>query len=143
MVPLEREPVGTGTRVKGLGFGGAEASYQIQNERSPVRFAAGAPIQIIVKLENHEVDPATMVVLYPLKPGKGKRQILIAGVGFMALHSKSDLQTKQQQMTFTKYGQASLKIVPSAPLAPGEYAIAVQSKDQQPTAYCFGVDAAN
>jgi hypothetical protein len=140
---LEREPVGVSSRVKALGFGGADATYLIQNEHSPVRFAAGAPIEIVVKLEHKDVDPATVVLLYPLKVAKGKRQLLITGVGFMALHNKSDLQSKQIQMTFSKYGEASLKIVPSAPLVPGEYAIAAQAKDQQLTAYCFGVDASN
>ncbi|MGA3240292.1 MAG: hypothetical protein ABSG03_28785 [Bryobacteraceae bacterium] len=57
-------------------------------------------------------------------------------------HTKSDLQSKQLQMVFTKYGQGSLKITPTSPLAPGEYAIAVQTRDQQPTAYCFGIDTA-
>jgi len=141
--PLDRKPVGAGARAKALGFGGAEVTYQIEGEHSTVRFPAGTPIAIVAKLENHDVDPATVVVLYPLKIAKGNRQLLVSGVGFMAMHSKSDLQSKQIQMVFTKYGEASLKITPSAPLAPGEYAIAAQSRDQQLTAYCFGIDAAN
>jgi hypothetical protein len=59
------------------------------------------------------------------------------------LERQSDLQSKQLQMVFAKYGQASLKITPASPLAPGEYAIAAQTRDQQPTAYCFGIDAAS
>jgi hypothetical protein len=140
--PLERKPVGVQGRIKALGYGGAETDYQVLGERSPVRFPAGKPIEIVVKLENHDVDPATLIVLYPLKPGKGKRQLLISGQAIFGLHAKSDLQSKQQQMTFAKYGQASLKITPAAPLPPGEYAIAVQNRDQQPTAWCFGIDAA-
>lgn len=139
--PLERQAVGVGAKSKLLGIGGMGVSYEIQNEHSPIRIEADAPLEIIVKLENHDVDPASMVLLYPLKIVKGKRQLLISGVGFMATHTKSDLQSKQLQLTFAKYGKGSLKITPVNPLAPGEYAIAVQTRDQQPTAYCFGIDA--
>lgn len=140
--PLEREPVGIGSKHSPFGLGGSGVSYEIQNDHSPIRIPAGAPIEIIVKLEKPDVDPATIVLLYPLKVVKEKRQLLISGASFMALHSKSDLQSKQLQMTFTKYGQSSVKITPASPLAPGEYAIAVQSQNQQLTAYCFGIDAA-
>jgi hypothetical protein len=139
--PLEREPVAVGGRVRAFGFGGTSESYQIQNEHSPVRFKAGTPIQLVVKLENHDVDPGTLVVLYSLKPDKGERQLLIAGMGFMGSHTKSDLATKQLQMTFTKYGTDSVKITPANPLTPGEYAVTVRSQGSQPVAYCFGVDA--
>lgn len=142
LMPLEREPVGVGGRVRAFGFGGSSVSYQIQNEHSPVRFQSGAPIQIIVKLEKQDVDPASLVVLYPLKVAKGNRQLLVSGMGFLGSHTKSDLATKQLQMVFTKYGKDSEKITPANPLPPGEYAIAVQSQGQQPIAYCFGVDAA-
>jgi hypothetical protein len=135
--PLERQPVGVGGKAS---LFSNKVQYEIQNEKSPVRIAAGAKTEIIVKLENHDVDPATVVLLYPLKVAKAKRQLLIMGAGFMALHTKSDLQSKQIQMVFTKYGQSSLRITSAAPLPPGEYAIAVQSQNQQLTAYCFGVD---
>jgi hypothetical protein len=140
--PLERQPVGVGGKGSVLGLGSRGVSYEIQNEHSPIRIEAGAPLEIVVKLENHDVDPATLVLLYPLRIAKGKRQLLISGAGFMATHTKSDLQSKQLQMVFTKYGEGSLKITPASPLAPGEYAIAAQTRDQQPTAYCFGIDTA-
>jgi len=139
--PLERQPVGVAAKSKALGLGGMGVSYEIQNEHSPVRIGAGAPLEIVVKLETRDVDPATIVLLYPLTIAKGKRQLLISGVhGFISHQTRSDLQNKQTQMVFTKHGQASLKIEPASPLAPGEYAITVQSRDQQPTAYCFGID---
>ena len=116
--PLERQPVGVAGKAGVMGIGGRGVSYEIQNEHSPIRIEAGASLEIAVKLENHDVDPATLVLLYPLKVAKGKRQLLISGAGFMATHTKSDLQSKQQQMVFTKFGQASLKITPASPLAP-------------------------
>jgi hypothetical protein len=139
--PLERKPVGVSGKGRVLVFGQTGVSYEIQNEHSPVRVAAGTPLAIIVKPENHDVDPATQVLLYSLKAAKGKRQLLISGVGTLSIHTKSDLQNKQLQMVFARYGEASLKITPAIPLAPGEYAITLQNRDQQPTAYCFGVDA--
>jgi hypothetical protein len=140
--PLEREPLGMVGRAKAFGFGGADVNYQVLGERSPVRFSAGTPIQLVVKLQDRDVDPATLVVLYPLKVDKGKRQLLISSVGFLSMHNKSDMQSKQLQMVFTKYGQGSVRITPANPLPPGEYAIAVSGKDQQPTVYCFGIDTA-
>jgi hypothetical protein len=138
--PLEREPVGVSSKIHALGFGGASASYQIQGDHSPVRFAAGAPIQVIVKLENHDADPATQVLLYSLQSAKGNRQVLITRVHYMGLGQKSDLQTSQLQMVFVKYGEGSIKITPSNPLQPGEYAIAMQTQGAQPLVFCFGVD---
>lgn len=138
--PLERQTVGVAGKGRVFGFGSTGVSYEIQNAQSPVRIEAGAPIGIVVKLEKHDVDPANLVLLYSLKSAKGKRQLLISGVGFMSTRTKSDLQNKQLQMTFEKYGRDSLKITPASPLGPGEYAIAVQSHDQQPIAYCFGID---
>jgi len=144
MQPLEREPVGVGSKVHALGFGGADASYQVKNPHSTVRFAAGAPIAIIVKLEDTKVDPANVVVLYPLQVNKDHRQLMITKVGFMGMHAKSDMQDKQMQLNFAKYGQESTKVTMAAPLAPGEYAIAVQpTPGQQTIAYCFGIDPAN
>jgi hypothetical protein len=140
LTPLEREPVGVAGKGRILVFGQAGISYEIQHDRSPVRIPAGAPLAIVVRLENHDLDPATLVVLYPLKIVKGKRQLLISGIGTLSIHTKSDLQDKQRQLTFAKFGQASLKITPASPLSPGEYAIAVQPHDGQPTAYCFGID---
>ncbi len=83
MQPLEREPVGMGSKVHAMGFGGADASYQVKGPKSTVRFAAGAPISIIVKLEDNKVDPANVVVLYPLQVNKDHRQLMFAKVGFM------------------------------------------------------------
>ena len=139
--PLERAPMGVSGKARVLVFGQTGVSYEIQNEHSPVRVEAGAPLAIVVKPENHDVDPATLVLLYSLKAQKGKRQLLISGLGTLSIHTKSDLQNKQLQMVFARYGEASLKITPAIPLAPGEYAITLLNRDQQPTAYCFGVDA--
>jgi len=116
--PLERQPVGVGGKGRVLGFGAMGVSYEIQNEHSPIRAASSAPPEIVVKLEDRDVDTATHVLLYPLRIAKRKRQILISGAGFMAIHTKSDLQSTQLQMVFAKYGQASLKITPASPLAP-------------------------
>ena len=69
-----------------LGLDSKGVSYEIQNEHSPIRIEAGAPLEIVVKLENHDVDPATLVLLYPLRIAKGKRQLLISGAGFMSTH---------------------------------------------------------
>ena len=63
---------------------------------------------------------------------------------FFLLDSGGNLKLLEPQPVGVggKGSAASLKITPASPLAPGEYAIAAQTRDQQPTAYCFGIDAA-
>jgi hypothetical protein len=140
--PLEREPVGVSSKIHALGFGGASASYQILGEHSSVRFPVGSPLQIIVKLENHDADPATQVLLYSLQNEHGKRQLLISRVHYGGLGQKSDLQASQLPMVFSRYGQGSVRITPANPLPPGEYAFSMQTQGVQPLAFCSGVDSA-
>lgn len=63
-VARSSQTAGVRGKVKALGYGGAETSYTVQGERSQVRVPEGTPIAIIVKLENHDVDPANLVDLY-------------------------------------------------------------------------------
>jgi hypothetical protein len=139
--PLERQTAGHRGKVKALGFGGAEMSYTVDGDRSPVRTSAGAPLALVVKLENHDVDPGNLVELFTLKAAKGERELVIAKHHFMG-STKVDIQGQQVALQFSKYGQSSVKITTSAPLPPGEYAMGIKGQTGMPLAYCFGVDAA-
>jgi hypothetical protein len=138
--PLERQTAGVRGKVKALGYGGAETSYIVQGDHSPIRMTAGAPVAIIVKLENHDVDPATLVNLYTLKVAKGERQLLIGKHHFLG-STKIGAQEQQIELGFAKYGQSSVKITTSSALPPGEYAMGLKGQTGMPLAYCFGVDA--
>jgi hypothetical protein len=135
--PLERQTVAVATKIHALGYGGAEALYEIQNEHSSIRFSAGALPPIIVKISNGGQDPADSVILYPLKVAKGQRQLqMIRSHAFGG--AKNTMQSKQIPLNFAKYGDASLKVVPANPLTPGEYALVAASSSQ--IVYCFAVD---
>jgi|HubBroStandDraft_1064217.scaffolds.fasta_scaffold671807_1 hypothetical protein len=135
--PLEREAVAVATKIHGLGYGGAESLYEVQGEHSSVRYSSSALPPIIVKIANGGQDPADTITLYPLKVAKGQRQLQMMRAHLFS-GAKSTMQGKQIPLNFAKYGDASLKVAPASPLAPGEYAIVSTSASQ--IAYCFGID---
>ncbi len=141
--PLEHQTAGMHHKIKALGYGGGEMSYTVQSNHSPVRIAAGTPIAIIVKLENHDADPANLVELFTLKVGKSDRELVVAKHHFLG-STKMGAQDKEVALEFAKYGQSSVKITTSAPLPPGEYAMGISAGAMgSRQAYCFGVDAAS
>lgn len=141
--PLERKSVAVSTKIHALGYGGAEVLYDIQDEHSSLRTSASALPPIIVKLENSNTDPANVVSMYPLTVAKGQRQLQMMRSHIFS-GAKNTMQGKLIALSFEKYGQASVKITPASPLAPGEYAIVVaqSAPTQAVMAFCFGVDAA-
>jgi hypothetical protein len=104
----------------------------IDGEKSTVRLGANENMQFVVRVtENYEKAVATLQ-LFRFEPQNGKRQIQL---------KISDLLSNRDSlgMRVEKYGSSSLKVVPSAQLAPGEYCI---SRTTIPNGYCFGVDPA-
>ncbi|GGG94587.1 hypothetical protein [Silvibacterium dinghuense] len=134
--PLEQQQMAAATKVHGLGYGGAETVYAVEGEKSPVRFTAATLPPMIVKLPSPDIDPSTVVHLYQLTPKKGKREVQVAKAHLFT-GGKSTLAGEQISMNFAKYGTGSVKVIPAAPLAPGEYALMTQGSMQ---AFCFGLD---
>jgi len=148
--PLERQSARPGAKAKGLGFGGARASYVIPNDRSTVRFSADTDLSFIVRPAGptgpggaaaSDVDPATIVQLYRLKVIKGQRELQIV-TGSLFRGSKGTQEESAVQFEITKYGKQSVVIKPLKPLPPGEYMWAANATFMVPQAYCFGVDSA-
>ncbi|MGA8027419.1 MAG: hypothetical protein WB992_09750 [Bryobacteraceae bacterium] len=109
----------------------------VNGTHSPVRL--GTDAHFIVRMQTGDIDPATMVKLQPFKVGKNDREILMNSGGahlFGGVHSKAadDISIA---VTVKKYGTNSFEVVPSRPLAPGEYFFTVMGLQ----ADCFGVDA--
>jgi hypothetical protein len=141
--PLERQTAGMKGKVKALGFGGGEASYQVQGEHSTIRIPDGAPVAIIVKLaKENQDDPASLMDLYTLKSGKNLREITFVKRHFMG-GTNVGAQDKQVELAFAKYGESSVKITPSGALPAGEYAIAMHGQKSLPIVFLFGVDPPN
>ena len=79
-------------------------------------------------------------VLRSLTSKGNKRELVIAkSHAFLgAAGSTSNLAEGEVPVTITRYGAHSLKIVPSMPLRPGEYALSTRAAYLN--LFCFGVD---
>jgi len=137
--PLERQTTQLETKIRGLGYGGADGKYVVPNEHSTVRFPVTANLQFVVRPEPKDIDPATVIQLYSLKVSKGRRELL--GVKLRAFSgSQTTLNKAAVPFDVAKYGEASVVIKPQNPLAPGEYMWTVGGASAVAQGYCFGVD---
>jgi hypothetical protein len=126
LIPLERT---TWTMREGRkGKQGGPKSWEINGDKSPVRFKSGRRIMFVVRLANG-IDPSTHII-FALETKKGSRWI------------ESDPQHKivpaTARVNVTKVGESTYGLTPARDLAAGEYVIYNQrgSGDR----YCFGVD---
>ncbi len=99
---------------------------RISGASSPFRIKAGEKVEFVFKMG----DPEN-VALYRLEQKKKER---------LADYAVTDSQSTREQIPglvveFTRFGHSAYKLVPSAPLAPGEYMI--YDGDQ---VFTFGVD---
>lgn len=135
LLALERQtPVMKG-RVRFMGYGGANNTMELKGGRSSVRIKTGEPMEFVVRGYAPQMDPSTMVQLLALKAGKDKREITTAQIRVFGA-STVDPNAGSLPVNAGRYGQASIKVVPASPLAPGEYALRSGSMDL----FCFGVD---
>ena len=104
---------------------GMKDSSEITGGRSRVRFAAGQPIEFVVRsaFAVAGIDPNTFYALRLLHNKKDKREII-----FMMGHAtpigastSSDLASGVLPVEFSKYGKSSYKVTTPA-LKPGEWA---------------------
>ncbi len=105
--------------------------FVIPGEKSPVRLSAGEKMQFVVRVaEDFDRAKATMQ-LFRFDGGNGTRQVLL---------KIRDVRSNKAGVPLIaeKYGDSSLKVAPSEPLAPGEYCLSRSTISQ---GYCFGVDA--
>ena len=99
---------------------------RISGARSPFRIKAGDKAEFVFKMG----DPEN-VALYAMEQKKKER---------LAYYAATDSQSTREQVpglavAITQFGRSAFKLVPSAPLAPGEYMI--YDGDE---VFTFGVD---
>jgi hypothetical protein len=136
--PLDRESARASTKVHGLGYGGAETVYVIPNDHSSVRVPRNEVPRFIVKLEKHDVDPASVVQFYSVRVTKKERELPIVKAHLFG-GAKNKMQDNAIAFDVRKYTDASVMIVPRQPLSPGEYLLTVYPEQNNGTVYCFGV----
>jgi hypothetical protein len=138
LIPLERQQSNAAFKVKAMGFGGGQSSITYKGPKSPVRFKAGQVIQFVVRLNAPGIEPDSLVNLDALKVSKDERSIVTIKVGAMGMGgAKSRKGESLRPLTFSKYGEQSLKVAPAEPLEPGEYVI---TNAGGRGAFLFGVD---
>ena len=141
LVPLERETAVTETQSRrNFVITPSVSSFQtLRGPSSPVHVTPAT--HFFVKLNIGDQDPAMVIHLRKLVPGKEDRRIPFMTIrgSLVPFAGPKHERAADDSVPFTaqKYGVGSLEIIPSAPLAPGEYAFVNANQAQ-----CFGVDAA-
>jgi hypothetical protein len=138
LIPLERQVAAVQAKVRALGFGGANGALTFREEHSPVRLKTDQPTQFVVRLNNEERDPSSLIKLVRLTPGKGVRQMLTTKVRIFS-GAKSTESDSELAIETVKYGEQSFKFMPAQPLPTGEYGIAVSGGTAR-EAFLFGLD---
>ena len=141
LVSLERQQIKSKTKVSGFIVMGMKDSSEIVGGKSPVRFAAGQPIEFVVRsaFAVAGIDPNTFYALRLLNTKKNKREIIfVTGHATpIGASTSSDFASGVLPVEFSKYGKSSYKVTTPA-LKPGEYALGGATMPQ--VIYCFGVD---
>lgn len=149
LLPLERQTGVAKVKLKGLGFGGAAASIQITGERSSVRFKADKQPSFVVKLPSPQTDPASAVQFFSWQAKKGVRSRLIGEAGAMGMSATARSADSSIPFDAARYGESSIKLTPTTPLAPGEYGLGPATTydslglPQNYNAFSFGIDSAD
>ena len=139
---LERQTATIHTSAKWVGIGAtAKSTSEFKPGKSPVRLSSGSS-EFVVRspFARSSVDFTMFYVLRSLTSKGSKRELVIAKshayIG--AAGSTSNLAEGEVPVAITRYGEHSLKIVPTRPLRPGEYALS--SRAAFLNLFCFGVD---
>jgi hypothetical protein len=120
----------------------AKSSAEFKPGRSPARLTAGQ-LEFVVStpLAASSADFNSMYALRSLQAKRNKRELVIAKAhGYIVpgtTSANANLAEGEIPIVITKYGQHSLKITPSSPLPPGEYAVSMRAAFLD--LFCFGV----
>lgn len=117
------------------GMGKLKTRVVVNNLSSPVRVAAGVPLDIIVNCGGNAKDPATIIQVFRLVPRKGHREAEIASTGSFTGTKTGDLI--YVQFTGRKFGTNSY-ILHIDKVAPGEYGVGIS--DNNNVIALFGAD---
>lgn len=134
LVPLERHDLAAGAHV---GITGSKMTFEVPGSHSPIRLAAGQAQEFVVRLFIPAgVDPNDYIKLYALKSTRKSRQLLSGKAGIFG--GKYDGGAGSTvSVAVARYGAASFKITPVAPLVPGEYMLSTYGPLK---GFLFGID---
>jgi hypothetical protein len=133
--PLERQRLEFKTKASYLGS--AKAGMEVAGARSPVRFAAGQPLEFIVRVASQDSDPQSTITLYTMIRKKNARYLQYAS-GKFGFGSGGVTSTQNRQAVpfdARRYGTQFFRLAPVAPLPPGEYMLTMGVDG-----FLFGID---
>jgi hypothetical protein len=136
-IALEHTTPTAVTRLRGLGFGGAETHKDILGAASPVRVKAGEPIVFVVRVASQTTDPLSYVHFFALIVGKDRRTLPVFRVGTFGFTERRTSQSRAVAFTAARMGSDYFRLTPVQPLPAGEY---LWVSDCIPGGYSFGVD---
>jgi hypothetical protein len=121
LLALEQIEAHMKSKTKVLGFGGSEAGYTMEGERSPFRIKAGDNLRFAIKNGVTMMgDPSMMIRLYRLDSKKGGREAIVSSQGGPYTQKKN---TASNEISFNVQKSANdvYIILPVSRLSPGEY----------------------
>lgn len=107
--------------------------FEVTDEKSPVRFPAGSPLQFVVRTTEPFEKARTTIQFLKFESQDGKRRAELKRRDF-------EKNRGNRELNIEKYGSSSLKLVPAQPLPPGEYCFSRTTITQ---GFCFGIDPAS
>ena len=142
LVPLESEVFQTKHHFQALGFEGGSTVVLVKGDKSPVRLSASRTTEFVTRLQKR--DNTVMFWIFRFEPQGGSRVMPVNDFNALGQTSKIDWGRALIDFNAVQYGSSSIKIVPTEPLAPGEYCMAQASAQvlQKANGFCLGIDGA-
>jgi hypothetical protein len=142
LIGLEQIPAHMNTNANTMSFGGGDAGYTLDGDRSSARIKAGDTIRFVIRMSMTSIDPSMIIKLYKFdskkgsrianlsNQGKGKRDTGYMGIAFNVQKSEND----------------TYLLIPASKLTPGEYGflnmmmVNGSGRNIGYTVFAFGVD---
>jgi hypothetical protein len=133
------------SKIKALGFGGAQSGYTMDGDRSALRIRAGDTLRFAFKSGSGSMmDPSMTYELYRFESKKGSRQATLGGQGRFG--GSNNNSKNKVAFDVQKSGPDVFIMIPSARLTTGEYGFMNKMQmngggmDMSYTFYTFGID---
>jgi hypothetical protein len=167
LVRLEKGASKMETKVKMMGMGGMDSGYDLDGEKSPIRFSGGSNLVFIYYTGSPSTsnpqsdsimrangmdpnsmgdamsmfdDPSKSTTLYDSRVEKGKRKILMQSMGLMG---KSKKTSTKYTLSVKKVKDKYYEMRVDKTLPKGEYVFVLMSMgsmDQSYPLFAFGID---
>jgi hypothetical protein len=131
----QQTPRGIG-KLKAFGVGGVKVTLEMDGEKSPIRFQAGQPIVLVVRVSNAREDPGGTIGMTLYQPKNGKRVNVPINTRPLGLGASKNTDPSVRY-NYERYGESSLKLIfPNIPA--GEWCI---GNNDSKFNNCFGVES--